>query len=248
MASCRSRCSTISPSGASTCSSLRRRPFGRDVLHGWYAHLEADQNDGRQELRLLLDKTLGEGSDGSDLLQPIALHLKGDLRSAIHGFTTEALRMMEQDPRLTDEERTLLTNHVEVGELERELLSTEPLVSTLLYICSSAGEILARGTGQAHPRLRGLRRAGRSHPSPGTWACGWAPLWRRRLLAPIATAPRGTGTHASPRGHVRRAHWHSFWTGPRADAAKRKIELRWLPPIPVNLDLGGIVPTVHEVL
>ena len=22
-----------------------------------------------------------------------------------------------------------------------------------------------------------------------------------------------TGTHASPRPHIRRAHWHSFWVG-----------------------------------
>lgn len=45
--------------------------------------------------------------------------------------------------------------------------------------------------------------------------------------------------------HLRRAHWHRFWTGPRN--GERKMVIRWLPPIPVNLDKGDIIPTVHKV-
>jgi hypothetical protein len=48
--------------------------------------------------------------------------------------------------------------------------------------------------------------------------------------------------HASPRPHMRRAHWHSFWTGKR-NSAERKLVLRWLPPITVNID-GIELPTV----
>lgn len=42
------------------------------------------------------------------------------------------------------------------------------------------------------------------------------------------------GTHASPVAHIRRAHWHHFWTGPRD--GERALVVRWLPPIPVNAD------------
>jgi hypothetical protein len=57
----------------------------------------------------------------------------------------------------------------------------------------------------------------------------------------------GEGTHASPRAHVRRAHWHAFWTGPKAQPEERKLILHWLPPIPVNVDDSGVIPTVHPV-
>lgn len=52
-----------------------------------------------------------------------------------------------------------------------------------------------------------------------------------------------TGRTVTP--HLRKAHWHRFWTGPRN--GERKMVIRWLPPIPVNLDKGDIIPTVHKV-
>lgn len=42
------------------------------------------------------------------------------------------------------------------------------------------------------------------------------------------------GTHQGLRPHIRRAHWHSFWTGSRSDP-NRKLVPRWLPPIPVAM-------------
>ena len=54
------------------------------------------------------------------------------------------------------------------------------------------------------------------------------------------------GTHAGPRPHVRRAHWHSYWTGPQAQLEWRKVILKWLSPILVNVeDVGDLVPTLH---
>ncbi len=54
------------------------------------------------------------------------------------------------------------------------------------------------------------------------------------------------GTHASPRPHMRRAHWHHFWTGPKT--GERKLILRWLPPIPVGVDENQEGPVViHRV-
>jgi len=53
-------------------------------------------------------------------------------------------------------------------------------------------------------------------------------------------------SHASPRPHMRRAHWHSFWTGKR-DSPEHKLVLRWLPPITVNIndmDLPSVVKPV----
>jgi hypothetical protein len=53
---------------------------------------------------------------------------------------------------------------------------------------------------------------------------------------------------ARPRPHVRRAHFHGFWTGPRADESKQEMRVRWLPPIPVNVETTDDLPaTIHPV-
>ncbi len=78
--------------------------------------------------------------------------------------------------------------------------------------------------------------------SPTTWEVAY------RLGARLRAAIREVddvepGTHASPRAHIRRAHWHSIWTGP-IDSNQRKIVLKWLPPIPVNVDDDEELPAV----
>lgn len=50
-----------------------------------------------------------------------------------------------------------------------------------------------------------------------------------------SATPNSNEPHSSPRPHMRRAHWHSFWTGKR-DSVNRKLVLRWLPPTTVNMD------------
>ena len=65
----------------------------------------------------------------------------------------------------------------------------------------------------------------------------------------------GGDAHAGPRGHIRRAHWHMILSGARltADGApiapeKRRRDLRWLPPIAVNLESVDDLPaTVRRV-
>jgi hypothetical protein len=45
--------------------------------------------------------------------------------------------------------------------------------------------------------------------------------------------------------HIRRAHWHNYWTGPRSDRHARTIELHWLSPMLVGA--GQVVPTVRTI-
>lgn len=59
----------------------------------------------------------------------------------------------------------------------------------------------------------------------------------------------GDGHQVRP--HMRRAHWHTVVSGKRkaADgsaipAEKRRRELRWMPPIAVNVDDIGALPAV----
>lgn len=53
--------------------------------------------------------------------------------------------------------------------------------------------------------------------------------------------PSATGEVGSVRPHVRRPHWHAFWVGKRG---MQNITLRWLPPIPVNVNNVDKLPAV----
>lgn len=70
----------------------------------------------------------------------------------------------------------------------------------------------------------------------------------RRASEAAADGPRepGGARTASMPGHVRRAHFHTYLYGPLGGERERR--LKWLPPIPVNLEFGDDLPvTVHPV-
>lgn len=49
------------------------------------------------------------------------------------------------------------------------------------------------------------------------------------------------------RPHIRRAHWHHFWTGKR-DSDERKLIVKWVPPTAINIDGKSELPVViHNV-
>ena len=74
-----------------------------------------------------------------------------------------------------------------------------------------------------------------------------------RIGAAIRSArkPTSTGggseTTRTVAPHVRKAHWHRFWTGPRKDPTQRKLIIRWIPPVPINIDKGEPKSTVYPL-
>lgn len=134
---------------------------------------------------------------------------------------------------------------------------TAPVLNLLLYLCAEGAEIDGKRGQPGNPAPRKTRRDGLklfAADGPATWDVGvriGAAL--RRAYQSSETAQGGT--HAGPRPHIRRAHWHGFRSGPRLrpdgseiPAALRKFDLRWLPPIPVNLtDAGELPATIKPV-
>lgn len=55
------------------------------------------------------------------------------------------------------------------------------------------------------------------------------------------------GSHASPRPHMRRGHWHHFWTGPKAQPEERKLILKWLSPMTVATNTDDTPVVIHKV-
>lgn len=205
----------------------------RDGIHGFFAHLEHDANSGAIELRLLLDREDGPTA--------VALQLVGTIEESLAAIVRSgALQAQLAGQRL----------HLPTGAVESLAEDISPLISVLLYLCSDDPELRpTRGAKRAgtFPALKPGREGPRMPPAdrPEVWETGFRLGEALRLARESEELSEG----ASVRGHIRRAHWHSYWIGPRKEPGKpgQKRIIRWLPPIPVNLEAVPERPTVRSV-
>lgn len=216
------------------CVYIETHPTSTDspYIVGFWAHLEKDQNDGREELRFILFWDTGE-------LIPLSIHL-GDwtLEEGLRRFIEEAKKQAER------------TGFKFSGEINN-VSDVVPLVQLVLYLCADNIDM---------PRIP-------AHPSGRVRMSGQVDVPREERYwtvgERIGTAIRKyrnessaqpekeneyvpDSIHARPRPHLRRAHWHHFWTGPRQ--GKRKLILHWLPPIPVGVDESEGPAVIHNVI
>jgi hypothetical protein len=208
------------------------------TLNGFFAHLEHDMNDRRTELRLVLDVT---GAAGHELIV-MPIHLgKGGVAEGVEAMLKEAARQFPVRMQTPE------------GVLERLSSDISPLVSLVLYLCSQAAEIKEVGAGKRLPSRpkpqktkKGMRIFAPDHPS--RWEVGYRLGAALRQAMSEHEPSEPTGTHSSPRPHIRRAHWHSFWVGKRDQPDARSVTLKWLPPIPINVQgVDDLTTTVRDV-
>lgn len=203
--------------------------FLGEEVDGFFAHLEHDANDARMELRLVLLMASGEN-------HPIPIHL-GDwtIEEGLNRMITEARRQMGINFPKVD---------------ESYVAEVVPFVQLVLYLCAENLDMPKR---PQHPKKK-LRKSGQVDVprQPKKWDVGQRigtsiRKYRNTKEYEITDENQNNapGSHASPRPHVRRAHWHSFWTGPRE--GNRKLIVRWLPPIPIGVDDEDNPTVIHEV-
>ena len=123
------------------------------------------------------------------------------------------------------------------------------MMQLLLYLCSEEPDLPEI----EHPRKR-IRLSGGVRPpeEPRVWDVGVrisAALRRARNNTEDPVIVREGNGHVSPRPHVRSAHWHTYWTGPRgAVFPVRRPVLRWIPPIPIGIDWKREMPTTIKMI
>lgn len=117
------------------------------------------------------------------------------------------------------------------------------MLNVLMYLCSVKADYQRPG-----PQVSTSRVKHSYHPVehvqtvPVGYRIGAALTEARRQYE---SQPRGHGSSIPP--HVRSPHWHLYWTGKRTEAQSRVVH--WMPPIPVNMDLGDeLPPSSHRVL
>lgn len=216
-----------------------REYLGRP-LHGYWAHLEEDTETRGVELRLLLDTETG--------LIGAPLHLgrgRGTLAEAAEGTLDTAVANAAAAGQRVEAELLVAR-----GELARAALGElRPLVSVVLYLCTTA-EALRAADGRTPSRP--APRPGRRGEPPRYYPPAQAAVYDAgaRLGAALRAArarerSESVGGGASPVGHVRRAHWHTYVLGPRSGPQVR--EVRWLPPILVRLREEDVAPVIRPV-
>lgn len=211
-------------------------------LYGFFAHLEQDANDGRKELRLVLDHTGPQ--DERPILMPQPIHLGPwplleSIERVVREARAQADRLFNSDVDIPDEMPNVLEK------------SYMPMVSLLLYICSTNGEI---GDGEhrpKRPRSTKTKKGQRMFPphKVTTWDVGTrmgsALRKARQTVESPGTVDMTAGPHSSPRAHVRRAHWHGYWIGPRD--GEQKFILKWISPVLVGAAGEDLPVTIRPV-
>ena len=196
-----------------------------DRFAGAFAALESDANNKSRELRLLLDA-------GEDLM-PITLILAPDasiedaLELTLRSGLEKWARHFEEPPAPDGEIKELVTEYQKFAPVVRLCLSL------LLYLCVDAPDVSGREEPDSKP--------GKPTPTKTRHGVRFFPpdqprVWRVGEAAAVAlrrdvVASRTDSSGRTVRPHIRRAHWHGYWSG---TTDQRRFSIRWQPPLVIK--------------
>lgn len=125
-----------------------------------------------------------------------------------------------------------------VNDVPTTILPSQSLIKKalelVLYICSQNADVIASPKQATYKPKRG--KIEDRYAEVKTWDVGVRLAPKIRLSRSLESK-KSVGehkTHASPRAHMRRGHWHHYWTGPKG--GERKLILKWTAPMLI----GGV--------
>ncbi|EMO43835.1 AcrVA2 family anti-CRISPR protein [Leptospira santarosai] len=187
--------------------------------YGFFTFLESD--NGRDELRILLDYDDRPPVPFTLFLDNCTIHESLDLLSKEFKRDVNFLK-----GKITD---SILDIHKQYQiEVFKKIL---PLV---LYICSENAEISGSTSYNSYKQRQKLKNNefGQA-PNVSVWDVGLEIGTKLRQFR--HGTQRINDLHSqSKMPHLRKAHWHHFWTG---NKESKNLVVRWLSPIPVNFQL-----------
>lgn len=164
-------------------------------------------------------------------------------------FLASALRVVRAHPKFTDQEkqRAIEIQHQRWPAEERHLRATwGGILSALMYLCIDEPDV----SGKTPPPVKIMRMGAKVRyivPKQDTTILVGeriGSVFAKAAAQRVGTDAPGSSGRAMP-AHVRRAHWHTYWTGTRGQQTPL---LKWLSPILVNAqDTDGLVAVAHPV-
>ncbi len=200
---------------------------------GAYVLLDWDPNRQEPELLLLVDYEDGR-------IVAMAVHLVGgSLADALERFLVEARNTRAALGKEGGWSRDIMTGLDSPDSGERLAQTVRPLIAIVLYLYSDQPDLV-----DPSGRHDKLRKQPTPAAGPATWELGWRV--GAKLRSARSARPTGSGgSHARPRPHMRAAHWHHYWTGPRT--GDRRLVVRWVHPIVVGGTLGELATTARDL-
>ena len=205
--------------------------YERHPMYGFIAHLDFNLYSRNTDLQFAL--FLEGKSEPKMLAIPF-----GD------GTVLDAMARVDQV-----DDMFLNPNHPNryIGGRDEYKVTLTAMLQLLLYLCSDEPDMPEI----EHPvKRKTLSGRVRAPEEPRVWDVGVRisnviRRYRENSVSYRYDDSTELGSHASPRPHVRSAHWHTYWTGPRqAVFPERKPIVKWIPPIPIGMDWKREMPTV----
>lgn len=233
-------------------------------ISGFWAILDYNPVNKHSELRLLLVSDHATAapypsSEGGYWLLPINLHLAPGL-SLVNALkrsfedikgSIEDSKNAKGSTEFSDMAAFLVDNSLaDEASLSLVAKRAQPFLSLLLYLCANDPDVTGGLPEKATPTK--TKKGPRWFPAQkpvvrevGVRVVKW--MREARAQAPVASGDGQSGRSVVP--HMRKAHWHGYWTGPRKDPEARNFELKWIPPTMVGFKEGETVgaPTVKIV-
>lgn len=124
-------------------------------------------------------------------------------------------------------------------DTDLSMYPTELVANGVAYLCSANADIVT-----SYKPQKGLKRNNAKRRSQATWHDVGYRIGSELRSYRRSSSERSEHMGGTVRPHMRRAHWHHYWTGPRN--GERKLVLKWLPPTMVGV--GNIESaTGHKV-
>ncbi len=144
--------------------------------------------------------------------------------------------MLREERRQRQKQKIPLASDEPENLIEILVNSAAPLLALLIYLCSEKPDYSRQPPGNPQPRK--TKRGFKIFPASSTTTISvgnrlGTAITRAKAENHESPGQPGPGGRKSPIPHIRRAHWHSYWIGPRGN---QTLIVKWLPPIAVNLD------------
>lgn len=204
---------------------------GTTPYHGFFCHLDYSIEQEETSLRLLFLAADGT-TDGMFLLLDA---------ETVEGSIQKVSDVVFRD--VPDHLRGALMGEITQYWTKMPLLKQS--LQLVLYLCAQNAEItpdpeqqtITRRTATIKDRYAEIRK----------WDVGIRVGRAVRSYRQSVSAAPGDGSHASPRPHMRRGHWHNFWHGPKSVPEERKLLLQWVAPTFVAANQEDTPVTLHPV-
>jgi len=196
---------------------------------GFFVYLENDVNTGDKELRIIL------ALDNGGLL-PIILHLR---KEGIKASLKETFKYSENN----------FNGLFDNLKLDDDSLSgcskrIEPFISLILYLCTVNADTLNPVTLEKPKRPKIIKKNNKEKIKVAKKVKEYRVGGQIGAAIRRANKPSLNQTKRTITPHIRRSHFHSFWTGSKDN---KKLVVKWMSPIPINLNGEDIIPVVRKV-